>query len=345
MTGLEDFLMRKDSLLIVVGAFIFIFSSLIAVAGGVFMSPSNVTQPVEIVIPKGASLLEIAQELKSAGVIKDPFIFAVFVRLNGKDANLSAGRYIFVPAKATFASILAELRFGRGRKDAIVFRVAEGETNFEIFDRLAQFGFHVPAELDRAYEFSGEFPFLADLEDGVGLQGYLLPDTYIFTEAESARDVIYRMLKNFETKVPKVYQPDSRALYSLITLASLLEREIADSNERQIVAGILLKRLSAGIPLQVDATICYIKFLRRNPDCLPITSSDLALDNPYNTYKYTGFPPGPLSNPAVAAILSAATPENSPYLYYLSDPKTKRTIFSKTYEEHLEAKRRYLNTN
>ena len=113
-------------------------------------------------------------------------------------------------------------------------------------------------------------------------------------------------------------------------MASLIEREVPDSDERRIVAGILWKRIENGIPLQVDATICYIK----SGPCLPITEEDKDRDSLYNTYRYLGLPPAPISNPGADAIEASKNPEDSPYWYYISDPETNQTIFAQTLDEH-----------
>jgi len=124
----------------------------------------------------------------------------------------------------------------------------------------------------------------------------------------------------------------------------LIEKEVPDSEDRKIVAGILLKRLEIGMALQVDATLSYIKcggrfFFCESPG---VERKDLILASGYNTYRYPGLPPAPISNPGQDALSAVLNAQTSPYLYYLSNPKTKKTIFSRTLEEHNENRAKYL---
>ncbi len=175
------------------------------------------------------------------------------------------------------------------------------------------------------------------------LEGYLFPDTYEFFLSSTAEVVRERFLDNLDTKLETIgLSRENENLGEILTLASLIQEEIKDPHEMRIAAGVLEKRLEAGIPLQIDATICYIKE-RRGEKCLPITKADKGIDSPYNTYLYQGLPPAPISNPGLDAIKAAINPANSPYLYYVSDPKTGRTIFGKTLDEHILNVIKYLS--
>ena len=164
------------------------------------------------------------------------------------------------------------------------------------------------------------------------LEGYLFPDTYEFF-IPSGVDVIEGKLKeNFDAKVLKLFPGviGEAELRNLIITASLIEKEVPNSDDRRIVAGIINKRMASGIPLQIDASICYIK---ENP-CLPITGEDKRIDSLYNTYRYPGLPLGPIGNPGIDAISASINPQESPYWYYVSDPETNKTIFAKSLDEH-----------
>jgi len=150
-----------------------------------------------------------------------------------------------------------------------------------------------------------------------------------------------KMLANFDEKITpdlrKEITKQKKTIFEIITMASLIEKEVAMDEDRAIVSGILWKRIKLGIPLQVDATITYIT----GKNNTKISLNDTKINSPYNTYKYRGLPPGPIANPGIAAIRAAIFPKSSPYLFYLSAPDG-RTIFSKTLEEHNTAKTRYL---
>jgi UPF0755 protein len=152
-------------------------------------------------------------------------------------------------------------------------------------------------------------------------------------------EVIGRLEENFRKKAAPLLALDPGKERENLILASLIEKEVPDSDERRLVAGILKKRLSYEIPLQVDAAFCYIK----KPPCHPITAEDLTIDSPYNTYKYKGLPPGPISNPGEDAIRAVINPMPSDYWFYLSDPETRRTIFARTLDEHRQNRVKYLS--
>ncbi len=188
------------------------------------------------------------------------------------------------------------------------------------------------------------------LEDAENLEGFLFPDTYEFFLNSSGRTAVGKFLDNFNKKAGPLFTAEGR-LYGknvkasfghkeIIILASIIEKEIPDfKDDRKIVSGILRKRMKINIPLQVDATVCFVK----DPMwCDRVTPLDLKIDSPYNTYLHYGLPPGPISNPGVSAIIAALEPKTSPYLYYISNQETKETIFAKTFEEHNYNIKKYL---
>lgn len=162
------------------------------------------------------------------------------------------------------------------------------------------------------------------------LQGYLFPDTYRFYTGAAIDDVIAKMRNNFDQKVDKINQED-------LVLASVVEKEVSNPEDMKIVAGIFLKRLKAGMPLQSDATINFIT--GKN---LPQPSiEDTKKISPYNTYQNLGLPPAPICNPGIQAIQAVQNPIASQYWYFLTPPQGE-TVFSKTLEEHNRAKAKFL---
>lgn len=169
------------------------------------------------------------------------------------------------------------------------------------------------------------------------LDGYLFPDTYEFFIPSLPEVVVKKMSDNFTKKVLPVV-PEKFNLNEILTKASLIEEEVPSELDREIVAGIIEKRLAVGERLHIDSTICYIK----PQPCHPITAEDLNIDSHYNTYLYRGLPPGPISNPGLGAIYAAMNPKKSEYWFYISDPKTNKTIFAKTLEEQTANIHKYL---
>jgi len=164
------------------------------------------------------------------------------------------------------------------------------------------------------------------------VEGYLFPDTYEFFLQSSVLVVEEKLTENFQVKITSIL-PNGLTegeIKNIIIKASLIEKEVPDSAERLVISGIIDKRNLEGVPLQIDATICYIK----EDPCLPITEEDKNIDSLYNTYRYTGLPIGPINNPGLDAIEASITPRESEYWYYISDPKTGQTIFAKSLDEH-----------
>jgi UPF0755 protein len=186
------------------------------------------------------------------------------------------------------------------------------------------------------------YEFLIDKPQSATLEGYLFPDTYRFYKSATPDQVVQKLLDTFGEKVILPLQDQitesKHTIFQIITLASIIEKEVKSDADRRIAAGIFWKRLELGMPLQSDATVNYIT----GKQALQPTNADLSTDSLYNTYKYPGLPPGPIDNPSFSAIRAVVNPEETSYLYFLTKPDGT-TVFSKTYEEHLANKKRYLN--
>ena len=175
-----------------------------------------------------------------------------------------------------------------------------------------------------------------------GKEGYLFPDTYFFMPGDSTQIILSIFNNGFHVHVLKVQkQIDAfkKPLPDVLTMASLLEKEASDTQSRRIIAGILWRRISIGMPLQVDAVFPYI--IGKNS--FELTRDDLKINNPYNTYTHKGLPPGPIANPGLDSITAAVTPIPSNYLYYLSDLQGN-FHFAATYEQFLIYKHKYLGS-
>jgi UPF0755 protein len=187
------------------------------------------------------------------------------------------------------------------------------------------------------------------------LEGKLFPDTYQFYTNANVAGVVQEFINTYNAKAAPLLAADPKNAQNDLILASILEKEVPGPSDQQIVAGILIKRLAAGMPLDVDATVCYAKLLalatsssNQSPSsqvCQSLAELDFKINSPYNTYLYRGLPPGPIGNPGVSAITAAIHPVSSPYWYYLSDPKTGKTIFAKTLDEQTQNRVKYLESN
>ena len=185
-----------------------------------------------------------------------------------------------------------------------------------------------------------DYPFLGN---AATFEGFLFPDTYRLTPGMDGIAVLRKFLDNFEAKVtPSLEDVESDRFYRDLTLASLIEREVPESNARRIVSGILKRRLAIGMPLQVDASVSYVACDGMFRGCPPLTRADFTLKSVFNTYVVRELPPAPIATPGLDSLAAAREPRISPYLYYLSDPKTGKTIFAETFEAHNENRARYL---
>lgn len=315
----------------------------------------TLTSSKEIEIVRGESIWQIANELELKGVIKNKYLFLFYLFLTGKLDKVKAGVYLIPP----FASIkeIAQILI-KGKEKLIKLTIPEGWNLRDIGLYLEKLGlfqaeefwkvagfpavdYNLSKNLPFPYDFSKEFPFLKEKPKNIGLEGYLYPDTYFIPKNISPQNLIRLFLTNFNRKVylplQKELKHKNKTLFEIIIMASLVEKEVKTKEEKELVAGILWKRLKTGMPLQVDATITYIT----GKKTIKITYNDLEIDSPYNTYKYKGLPIGPICNPGLESILATLYPQKSPFWYYLTTPEGN-TIFSKTYQEHLLAKQKYL---
>lgn len=279
-----------------------------------------------IEIPPNQTLYETARELEERNVITSAALFTGFARLSGTDTKIQAGTYVFKRPIGLW-EVLRRLVNGETGVPMARVRFLEGETSYDLADALE-------AELpgfDRA-------AFLAKAEP---LEGYLFPDTYQFLYEETPDEILAKLYANFERSIEEV-EAEIRVfdmpLRDVLIMASLLEREGRNLEERRKIAGVLWHRIEIGMPLQVDAVFGYIK---KTQTYRP-SFDDLEIDSPYNTYRYKGLPPGPIANPGLTSILAAVTPAETEALYYLTG-RDGVTRFARTFEEHKRNRELYLD--
>lgn len=333
---------------------VFIFAFCVVVYLGYQTLQRNGVTEAAVNIKKGSSLGQIAQELKSQDLISSELIFKGLAFISGSANKLQAGEYK-LPANLSVVSLIRVLKDGIGANADQEIKILEGWTLADIADQLQKKGIATadfyalagsPPKFDTRAKPSdaslvSQHEFLEDKPSGATLEGYLFPDTYRIGADATAEFVVATMLKTFETKAANILanaaRDSGKSAYDILRVASIVEAEVPHKEDRPIIAGIIWKRLSIRMGLQVDSSVNYITGLGH----ASLTSSDLKIDSLYNTYKYRGLPPTPIGNPGVNAIEAAITPKESAYLYWLST-KDGTTIFSKTLDEHNSAKARYL---
>jgi len=191
-------------------------------------------------------------------------------------------------------------------------------------------------------DFSDRYDFLKDKPKYFGLEGYLFPDTYRFSPSSTPEEVIIRFLDNFNRQLTPAMRQDienqGKSIYEIITMASILEKEVRNETDMKLVADIFWRRLKNGQRLESCATLAYA--LGENKPQYSYEETRLA--SPYNTYINDGLPPGPICNPGLKAIRAAIYPTPNDYNFFLSRPDNGQTIFSRTFEEHSLNKNKYL---
>lgn len=306
------------------------------------VSPSeSAARLVRFEIARGESVRAIARRLSDTHLTRSSAGFAFYAFLSGSAHRLKPGIYE-LNAASTTPQIMRALVAGHPTNLSVL--IPEGYSLRDIEETLVTFRILKPGELSKLSPgaFKEEYPFLGD---AVTLEGFLFPDTYRFAVSSLPQDVARKFLDTFAAKA---LLPIARAQASIpetLILASYLEREIPLSDDRPLVAGIFRRRLSIEMPLQIDATVLYARCGGVYRGCPPLARGDLLIRSPFNTYLHTGLTPEPIANPGLDAILAALAPKRSAFLYYLSDPETKKTVFSRTLEEHNKNKIRYLGHN
>jgi UPF0755 protein len=263
--------------------------------------------------------------LEEKNIIKSSFVFRTTLIVFGKERSILAGDYYFKKPEGVF-SIARRLSGGLSGLSTKKVTIPEGISLEEI-----------PALLrpDLVFFKADEFKTVTK-----GKEGYLFPDTYFFLSNADAVTVVNAMSENFDKKIDGIrlaLEVFGHSLKEVVTMASILEEEARTPETRRMVSGILWKRISLDMPLQVDAAFLYINKKKSSE----LTLDDLKIDSPYNTYKYRGFPPTPITNPGLDSILAAIEPTKSKYLYYLSD-KDGEMHYASTFEQHVQNKQKYL---
>lgn len=296
-------------------------------------------QPVEVAIPVGASAQDISAILAGQGVVESASQFEATVRTEGAAAELKAGTYQLVTGMAA-EEVLDLLRQGP-LVDASRVTIREGLRVSETIELLAEETAVPESDFIEALEngqVTTEVREMPEEPTPADWEGLLFPDTYEFADSATAATILQRMASTMEERVESVdwssLEEAGYSRYEGIIIASLIEAEVRVGDERPLVGSVILNRLEAGMPLQIDASVLYA-LDTRDP-----SEFDNEVDSPYNTYRLEGLPPTPIASPGLASLQAAADPTDTDFFYYvLSAPDGSHT-FSETLEEHNAAVRR-----
>ncbi|MGM0378360.1 MAG: endolytic transglycosylase MltG [Bacillota bacterium] len=318
---------------------IFLIISLITTACSLddFKKPvdANSDEKIKVEVPKGASTNTISEILDEKNLIKSQFFFKREVKNLGYDGKLKAGEYR-LSKSFDLNKIINHLYKGLTYEETVKFTVPEGLELQEIVDLLIKEniindGEKFKEELEKQLKENK----LTKNIDYVNLEGYLFPDTYIVNKDASIKQIVSKFLNRFnkvfdEETISKI-EESKFSFYEILTLASIIEREVAVDNERNTVASVFYNRIDKGMYLQSCATVQYILGERK----ANLLTSDTKIDDPYNTYQYEGLPPGPICSPGEKAIKAAVNPKDTDYLFFVKSYENDGShIFTTNLNDH-----------
>ena len=316
---------------------------------GINSSVGETEELVTFEINPGEGVKKIGANLIAEDLIESDFFFETYIWRTENETKLQAGIYELNKG-LSIIEIVDKLIAGEILSQEENIKILEGWKIIDMEEYFVKnnilgesdFSKQVSAPVsDWSFTFAKP-SYLEDVPFGVDLEGYIFPDTYRIFVGASAEDIIEKTLDNFDNKLDQELRDEiksqGKSIHEIITLASIIEKEVASEDDMAIVSGLLYKRMEIGMRLEVDASVNYASG-KSDPS---VTYADLQIDSPYNTYKYDGLPPGPICSPGLQAIKAAIYPKESPYLFYLNRQDTGETIFSKNFDEHIRNKNKYL---
>jgi UPF0755 protein len=297
----------------------------IAYIGNALLNPIGPTEQKFVQLKPGSSTRAIARTLQREGIIRNAYAFILLDLLQGH-RKLKAGEYGFDhPANA----LEVFDRLVRGDVYVRVVAIPEGYNMFDIAQALENA--HICKASDFLAVTRSEVSLIHDLDpQAPSLEGYLFPDTYRFGRTQTPHDIAAEMVKRFRREATAIGL--TRDFHRVVTMASIIEKETALKDERAIVAGVFENRLKLRMGLATDPSVIYAALLAGRYNGV-IHQSDLAFNSPYNTYKYSGLPPGPIANPGRDSLLAAINPQKNDFLYFVANNRGGHN-FARTLDEH-----------
>lgn len=311
---------------------------------------------VEVEIPMGSSRADIARILEDNNIINSAFVFNMYIRMN-EEEGFQAGYYKLSPSMGP-DQIIDRLQEGGApvpQESVTTIPIPEGVTVEQIaviIGEQTEFSeedvFSLLENEQFLQEKADEYPRLLTSameakEDTIyTLEGYLFPATYNYYEGMAADELITAMLKKTDDVLSQYYaeiENQDKTVHEVLTMASLIEREAVEDEDRQLISGVFQNRLDSGMPLQTDVSVTYA--LEEHKE--RITYEDLETDSPYNLYQHRGIGPGPVNNGSESSVQAALNPAETDYYYFLADLDTREVYFSETYSQHLQYKSEYLD--
>lgn len=316
-----------------------VWGAALAAAAATFLSafllfdtaPSAEWQERKVTVPRGARMPEVVSALHEGGVLRRPLVFRALVYVTLTSRRLHYGEYTFPRPPSTF-EVWRKVYQG----DVVTYKVTVPPGS-NLYDVAALLREHSLAEPEAFLAAATSMAELERLEiPGSSAEGYLFPETYTLvkpvTPEEILEDMVRMFRKRFTPEMERKAKASGFSLHQVVTIASIIEKETGIDEEKPLVSAVIRRRLSAGMPLQMDPTVIY--GAKRFDGTL--TRKDLRTPGPYNSYTNRGLPPGPIANPGMPALEAALTPAEVDYLYFVSRNDGSHT-FSRTLQEHNRA--------
>jgi UPF0755 protein len=327
---------------------ILVFAS---VVGWFFYSINHQTllsSPISLKINKGEGVRSIASKLVDAKLINSSRSFESYVYWYSLGSKLKSGDYL-IKGSVSVVTLASTLIKGETTSNTKKITFPEGWTTKEMDKYLADNSIIEPGQYIRTANDANylasikpSYDFFNDVPAGAGLEGFLFPDTYSIYANSTVGDIFQKQLQNFNLKFKTEWREaaykQGKTIFQVVTLASIIEKEVRKPEDMKLVSGIFWNRLKAKQALQSCATLAYVLGVNKSQYSI----ADTKTNSPYNTYLYKGLPPGPIANPGANAIEAAIFPTQTDYQFFLTADLTGQTIFSKTYNEHLSNKAKYL---
>ena len=277
----------------------------------------------------------VAKQLKDAGIIKYKGLFELYCSVSHAKTKIDPGTYE-LSTNYDYRALVKKMQIGSGAMVTTKVTIPEGYTMEQIFHKLEDENVCSYDDLmDAAANYSYNYSFIDQSMQGDAkrLEGFLFPDTYEFYQGMQASSAINKFLENFHDRITAemLEKADERGMtmQEVVTVASMIEKEAANDDERAMIAAVIYNRIAAGMPLQIDSTIMYV--LPEHKDVL--TVEDTKIDSPYNTYQNKGLPPTPIANPGLASIKATLSPASTQALYYALDAESGTHKFFTSYGE------------
>ena len=315
---------------------IFVISVSIILACVAWMAASDVlalnkaSHVAMITVSKPVNIDEVTNQLRDSRLIEYKALFKLYAKISDAEEKINPGTYE-LSTVFDYRALVQKMQTGSEAQQTTKLTFPEGFTIHQIFERLEENNICSVEDLELAaatYNYS--YAFLENLPKGdpTRLEGYMFPDTYEFYEGEQASNVINKFLYVFYVRMTKEMLQDiensGRTLDEIITVASMIEREAGNNEERPVIASVIYNRLRIGMTLGIDATLRYIL---PPTGSLQMTEAERGTDSPYNTHIYTGLTPTPISCPGMESIRAAMYPSTTNYIYYALDTELKAHRF------------------